>query len=68
MINPLYCFFGSQGLLRLIQRHLLNACPLRQFQTVPGLLDSRAALSNSYPNAREPNATTYHVRGGHAHH
>ena len=23
----------------------------RQFHTLPGLLDSRAALSNSYPNA-----------------
>ena len=66
MINPLYCFFGSEGhvaldrnlgpvydtlLLRLIPGDLLRACPHRQFHTLPGLLDSRAALSNSYPNA-----------------
>ena len=31
--------------------HLLSACPHRQFQTLPGLLDSRAALPNSNPNA-----------------
>ena len=29
----------------------LSACPHRQFHTLTGLLDSRAALSNSYPNA-----------------
>ena len=34
----------------MITGDLLNACPLRQFHTLPGLLDSRAALSNSYPN------------------
>ena len=38
-------------LLRLIPGYLLSACPHRQFHTLPGLLDSRAALSNSYPNA-----------------
>ena len=38
-------------LLRLIPGDLLSACPHRQFHTLPGLLDSRAALSNSYPNA-----------------
>ena len=37
-------------LLRLIP-DLLSACPHRQFHILPGLLDSRAALSNSYPNA-----------------
>ena len=60
------CFFGSEGhvaldrnpgtgyetlLLRLIPGDLLSAFPHRQFHTVPGLLDSRAALPNSYPNA-----------------
>ena len=29
---------------------LLSACPHRQFYTLPGILDSRAALSNSYPS------------------
>ena len=29
----------------------LSACPHRQFHTLPGLLDSRASLSNSYPKA-----------------
>ena len=60
------CFFGSEShvapdrnpgpgydtlLLRLIPGYLLSACPHRQFHTLPGLLDSRAALPNSYPNA-----------------
>ena len=64
--NPLECFFGSKShvaldrnlgpgyntlLLRLIPGDLLSACPHRQFHTLPGLLDSQAALSNSYPNA-----------------
>ena len=64
--NPLECFFGREGhvaldripgpgydilLLQLISRNLLSACPHRQFHTLPGLLDSQAALSNSYPNA-----------------
>ena len=30
---------------------LLSAFPHRQFHTLPGLLDSWAALPNSYPNA-----------------
>ena len=30
---------------------LLSACPHRQFHTLPGLLDSRAALPNSNPSA-----------------
>ena len=35
----------------LLHSSTLSACPHRQFHTLPGLLDSRAALSNSYPNA-----------------
>ena len=38
-------------LLRLIPGNRLSTCPHRQFHTQPGFLDSRAALSNSYPNA-----------------
>ena len=64
--NPLLCFFGSEGhvaldrnpgtgydtlLLRMIPGDLLNAFPHRQFHTLPGLLDSWAALPNSNPNA-----------------
>ena len=64
MINPLECFFGSEDhvaldrnpgpgydtlLLRMIPGDLLSACPHRH--TLHGLLDSRAALSDSYPNA-----------------
>ena len=30
---------------------LLNVCPLRQFHTLPSLLESQAALINFYPNA-----------------
>ena len=37
-------------LLRLIPGDLLSAFPHRQFHTLHGLLDSWAALSNSYPN------------------
>ena len=36
-------------LLRLIPGNILSACPHRQFHTLPGLLDSRATLSNSSP-------------------
>ena len=39
-------------LLRLIPGDLQSACPL--IHTLPGLLDSRAALSNSYPNSCVP--------------
>ena len=68
MINPL-CFMGTKGhvaldrnpwpgyntlLLRLIPGDLYRACPHRQFHTLPSLLHSRAALSNSYPNACLP--------------
>ena len=67
--NPLYCFFGSEGhvaldrnpgtgydtlLLRMIPGDLLSAFPHRQFHTLPGLLDSWAALPNSNPNACMP--------------
>ena len=38
-------------LLRLISGDLLSVCPDRQFHTLPGLLDSRTALPNSYPDA-----------------
>ena len=59
-------FFGSEGhvaldrnpgtgydtlLLRMIPRDLFSAFPHRQFHTLPSLLDSWAALPNSYPNA-----------------
>ena len=71
-------FFGIEGhvaldidpcnilLLRMIPGDLLSACSHRQFHTLPGLLDSWAALSNSYPNAyvliRE--AVLYHFYDG----
>ena len=66
LIHKLECFFGINGhvaldknpgpgndtlLLQLILGDLLSACPHRQFHILPGLLYSRAALSNSYPNA-----------------
>ena len=35
----------------MIPRDLLSAFPHRQFHTLPGRLDSWAALPNSYPNA-----------------
>ena len=35
----------------MIPGDLLSACPHRQFHTLPGLLDSRVAMPNSYPNA-----------------
>ena len=38
-------------LLRMIPGDLLSAFPHRQFHTLPGLLDSWAALPSSYPNA-----------------
>ena len=64
--NPLLCFFGSEGhvaldrnpgtgydilFLRMIPGDLLSAFPHRQFHTLPGLLDSWAALPNSNSNA-----------------
>ena len=38
----------------MIPGDLLSAFPHRQFHTLPGLLDSRAALPNSNPNAYMP--------------
>ena len=38
----------------LIQGDLFSACPHRQIHTRPGILNSQAALSNSYPNAIMP--------------
>ena len=78
MFNQLWCFFGSKGhvaldrnpgpgyntlLLRMIPGYLLSACPHRQFHTLRGLLDSRVALSNSYPNAcvSMQGGSLYHV-------
>ena len=73
----LKCFFSSEShvtldrnpgpgydtlLLRLILGNLLSACPHSQFHTLPDLLDSQAALSNSYPNACGP------MQGGNLYH
>ena len=67
--QPKECFFYIKGhvaldinpgriydtlLLQLISGDLLSAYPHRQFLTLPGILDSRSALSNSYPNANVP--------------
>ena len=74
-------FFGSTGhvaldrnpgpgyntlLLRMVPGDLLSACPHRQFHTLPGLLDSLAALSNSYPNPCVPmqGGSLYHFYDG----
>ena len=38
----------------MIPGDLFSAFPHRQFHTLPGLLDSWAALPNSYPNACMP--------------
>ena len=46
----------------MIPGDLLSACPHRQFHTLPGLLDSRAALSNSFPKALRA------MRGGSLYH
>ena len=79
--NPLKCFFGSIGhvaldrnpgpgyntlLLRMIPWDLLSAFIHRQFHTLPGLLDSWAALPNSYPNACMPmqGGSLYHFYDG----
>ena len=75
------CFFGSEGhvaldgnpgpgydtlLLRLIPEDLLIACPHRQFHTLPGLLDNRATLPNSYPSALRAmqGGSSYHFYDG----
>ena len=69
IINPLECFCGIEGhaalnrnpgpeyntlLLRLIAGDLLSACPHSLFHTLPSFLDSRVALSNSFPDACVP--------------
>ena len=48
----------------MIPGDLLSACPHRKFHTLPGLIliDSRAALPNSYPNALRA------MKGGSLHH
>ena len=46
----------------MILGYLLSAFPHRQFHTLPGLLDSWAALPNSYPNACMP------IQGGSLYH
>ena len=40
--------------MKLITGDLLSACRHKQFHTLPRLLDSRAALPNSNPNASMP--------------
>ena len=46
----------------MIPGDLLSAFPHRQFHTLPGLLDSWAALPNCYPNACMP------MQGGNLYH
>ena len=50
----------------MIPGDLLSACPHRQFHTLPGLLDSWAALPNSNPNACMPmqGGSLYHFYNG----
>ena len=47
----------------MIPGDLLSAFPHRQFHTLPGLLDSWAALPNSYPNALQ-GGSLYHFYDG----
>ena len=69
MINPLECLFNTEGhvaldrnpgpgyntlLLRLIPGDFYSACLHKQLHTLPGLLNSQAALPSSYPNACVP--------------
>ena len=72
LINPSYCFFQQDHvaldtnpgtgynnlLLQLIPIDILSAYPHRQSHTLPGLSDSPAGLSNSYPNACVPSRET----------
>ena len=53
-------------LLRMIPGDLLSVFPHRQFHTLPGLLDSWAALPNSYPIACMPmqGSSLYHFYDG----
>ena len=50
----------------MIPGYILSAFPHRQFHTLPGLLDSWAALPNSYPNACMPmqEGSLYHFYDG----
>ena len=50
----------------MIPGNLLSAFPHRQFHTLPGLLDSWAALPNSNPNACMPmqGGSSYHCYDG----
>ena len=50
----------------MIPGDLSSAFPHRQFHTLPGLLDSRAALPNSNPNACVPmqGGSLYHFYDG----
>ena len=50
----------------MIPGDLLSAFPHIQFYTLPGLLDSWAALPNSYPNACMPmqGGSLYHFYDG----
>ena len=50
----------------MISGDLLSACPHRQFHTLPGLLDSQAALSDFYPNAlrAKQGGSLYHFYDG----
>ena len=50
----------------MIPGDLLSAFPHRQFHTLPGLLDSWAALPNSNPNACVPmqEGSLYHFYDG----
>ena len=50
----------------MIPGDILSACPHRQFDTLPGLSDSWAALPNSYPNACMPmqGGSLYHFYDG----
>ena len=49
--NPGPGYHYDTLLLRIIPGDILSTCHHRQFHTLPGLLDSRVALPNSYPNA-----------------
>ena len=50
----------------MIPGDLLSACPYRQFNTLPGLLNSRAALPNSYRSALRAmqGSSLYHFYDG----
>ena len=60
------CFVCDTLLLRMILGDLLSAFPHRQFHTLPGFLDSWAALPNSNPNACMPiqGGSLYHFYDG----